>query len=105
MNEQEFIPKKYSGLIPAGTTTWRAPSNIALVKYWGKFPDQIPANPSISFTLSKSATTTSVSYEPKKQNSDGPSFTLLFEGKPKEEFRPKITTFPWAYLQVFAVFK
>ncbi len=93
MNEQEFIPKKYSGLFPAGTTTWRAPSNIALVKYWGKFPDQIPANPSISFTLSKSATTTSVSYERKKQNSDGPSFTLLFEGKPKEEFRPKITTF------------
>ncbi len=93
MNEQEFIPSKYSTLVTSGTTTWRAPSNIALVKYWGKFPDQIPANPSISFTLSNAATTTSVAYERKEKGDGRPSFDLLFEGKTKEEFRPKISTF------------
>ena len=32
-------------------TKWQAPSNIALVKYWGKYGEQLPENPSISFTL------------------------------------------------------
>ena len=32
------------------------PSNIALIKYWGKYEGQIPANPSISFTLSNCKT-------------------------------------------------
>ncbi|MDB9928888.1 diphosphomevalonate decarboxylase, partial [Schleiferiaceae bacterium] len=40
--------------------TWKSPSNIALVKYWGKYPVQLPANPSISFTLSAAATTTTL---------------------------------------------
>jgi len=31
---------------------WRSPSNIAIVKYWGKLKNQIPMNASISFTLS-----------------------------------------------------
>ncbi|NJK85011.1 MAG: hypothetical protein HC906_02565 [Bacteroidales bacterium] len=29
----------------------QCPSNIAIVKYWGKHEGQIPKNPSISFTL------------------------------------------------------
>ena len=32
------------------------PSNIALIKYWGKIDNQIPINPSISFTLKESLT-------------------------------------------------
>ncbi len=36
----------------------KSPSNIALIKYWGKFGNQFPGNPSVSFTLSKSQTTT-----------------------------------------------
>ena len=35
----------------SGFTSWISPSNIALVKYWGKKENQIPINPSISFTL------------------------------------------------------
>lgn len=34
----------------------QAPSNIALIKYWGKKENQIPQNPSLSMTLSKSVT-------------------------------------------------
>lgn len=40
------------------TTTWRSPSNIALLKYWGKREGQLPVNPSLSFSLSKAHTTT-----------------------------------------------
>jgi diphosphomevalonate decarboxylase len=40
--------------------SWRSPSNIALVKYWGKRDGQLPMNPSISMTLNQSCTVTSV---------------------------------------------
>ncbi len=92
MTEKDFLPKNYENLPLKGATTWKAPSNIALVKYWGKKPVQIPANPSISFTLDTCATTTSITFE-KKENIRGFSFDLLFEGKPKEDFKPKIVTF------------
>ena len=36
--------------------TWRCPSNIAIVKYWGKKGTQIPCNSSLSLTLSNSFT-------------------------------------------------
>ena len=42
--------------IESGSISWRSPSNIALVKYWGKRPVQLPANPSLSMTLSRAYT-------------------------------------------------
>lgn len=39
---------------------WRCPSNIALVKYWGKHDFQKPMNPSLSFVLQNAWTETSV---------------------------------------------
>jgi len=39
---------------------WRSPSNIALIKYWGKREGQIPANPSLSMTLSQAFTETRI---------------------------------------------
>ena len=38
------------------------PSNIALIKYWGKYANQIPANPSISYTLNHCNTQTSIEF-------------------------------------------
>ena len=38
------------------------PSNIALIKYWGKFDGQIPANPSISYTLNECKTNTEIEF-------------------------------------------
>ena len=46
----------------SGKITSVSPSNIALVKYWGKKPVQIPTNPSISFTLKNCHTQTSISF-------------------------------------------
>ena len=93
MTEYDFIPKPYSEIIEEGKTTWRSPSNIALIKYWGKKENQIPANPSISFTLDACATTTSVSYRKLEKPTSEFSFDFIFEGKPKEGFKQKITTF------------
>lgn len=88
----DFIPSKYSHSIDQGNFSWSAPSNIALVKYWGKKPNQIPANPSVSFTLNRCKTITALAFA-KKQNDGNFSFDLLFEGKPKEDFKPKIQKF------------
>lgn len=38
------------------------PSNIALIKYWGKYANQIPANPSISYTLNYCKTNTEMEF-------------------------------------------
>jgi len=89
---QQFIPSAYTQTVQNGSFTWSAPSNIALVKYWGKKANQIPANPSVSFTLNNCETITTLSFEKKENNSDF-SFDLLFEGRPKESFRPKIEKF------------
>lgn len=88
----DFIPSQYSQTIESGHFQWSAPSNIALVKYWGKKDNQIPANPSVSFTLNNCKTITKLSFD-KKQNTGNFSFDLLFEGKPKEDFKPKIQKF------------
>ena len=68
----EFIPKPYSHLPENGAVAYSAPSNIALVKYWGKKAHQIPANPSISFTLNNCKTSTSLKF--KKKTTQGFSF-------------------------------
>ncbi len=93
MTIQNFIPSEYVNEITKGEVTWKSPSNIALVKYWGKEANQIPANPSISFTLNTCATTTKLTYEKLKNTAKDFSFDLYFEGKLKEDFKPKIITF------------
>jgi diphosphomevalonate decarboxylase len=92
MTQTDFIPSKYPQTLAQGNFSWSAPSNIALVKYWGKKVDQIPANPSISFTLNNCKTITKLAFA-KKQNDGNFSFDLLFEGQSKEDFKPKIQKF------------
>lgn len=103
MTEQDFIPKPYSREINDGKVTWQSPSNIALVKYWGKRSGQIPANPSISFTLNNCRTTTSLSYQKKVQATDEFDFDLFFEGEKKESFRQKVLHF-FERVQIFLPF-
>lgn len=92
LSEKDFIVNQLSETIENGSFQWSAPSNIALVKYWGKKENQIPANPSISFTLNNCKTITKLAFAKKENNGDF-SFDLLFEGKPKEDFKPKIQKF------------
>lgn len=82
-----------------GGVKWQSPSNIALVKYWGKKPGmkQIPQNPSISFTLSKCSTETSIFYE----ESDRFGLHFRFDGKENPEFQTKIAEFLKEHLSDF----
>jgi len=91
-SEKDFIFNSNFPTIEEGSFEWSAPSNIALVKYWGKKEKQIPANPSISFTLDNCKTITKLDFI-RKETQDKFSFDLLFEGQPKEDFKPKIQKF------------
>lgn len=64
----------------------RSPSNIAIVKYWGKHGTQLPNNPSISFTLTNCFTETKITYS----ESESMSLEFYFEGKENPAFKAKI---------------
>ncbi|MDQ3140774.1 MAG: diphosphomevalonate decarboxylase [Bacteroidota bacterium] len=72
---------------------WRSPSNIALVKYWGKLPDQIPMNASLSLTLSKSYTETKITWKALKGNTFLSKHQFIFEGQSKPDFEKKVFSF------------
>ncbi len=92
MKEEQFTPKPYKSSVENGSFTWSSPSNIALVKYWGKKKNQIPENPSISFTLNNCKTTTTLSFSKKHSHADF-SFEVFLDGEKKDDFKPKIETF------------
>jgi diphosphomevalonate decarboxylase len=92
LNTAQFIPKILLEKIEKASFTWQTPSNIALVKYWGKSNPQIPKNASISFTLKNCHTITTIDFS-KKETTETAVFELFFEGKEKEEFKPKIAAF------------
>lgn len=62
------------------------PSNIALIKYWGKYSHQIPANPSISYTLNHCKTITKIEFKA------GEEFRVrtFLAGKEENQFAEKI---------------
>ena len=92
MSDQDFIPQLLNtSELSKGSFTWKTPSNIALVKYWGKKEHQIPENTSISFTLDACHTITTLAFVEKK--SEDSEFEIYFEGKRKDSFKPKIATF------------
>jgi diphosphomevalonate decarboxylase len=85
--------------IPTGELACHSPSNIALVKYWGKIDAQIPCNPSISFTLNNALSKTKLNYGP----SESGQFELefLFENTRNPKFEEKIVKFFQSLTDVF----
>ena len=71
-----------------GKTAWRSPSNIALVKYWGKYGRQLPSNPSVSFTLKNAHTNMRMNYQP-----GNGQVVLFFEKERNTAFELRITQF------------
>lgn len=78
--------------IEQGAFTWKSPSNIALVKYWGKHGIQLPSNPSVSFTLSESYSETTLEYA-KKENDGHFDVTVLLDEVRNEKFEQKVLSF------------
>lgn len=73
-----------------GIVAWRSPSNIALIKYWGKHSVQLPRNPSLSFSLSNAYTDMQVKYAAHREKRDKARINFLFEGNKNEAFANKI---------------
>jgi diphosphomevalonate decarboxylase len=111
LDVNEFIYKSdNSTILEDGSFTWRAPSNIALVKYWGKREVQEPENPSISFTLSNCFTETTLEFKKRESpatvslpNEDDDfkqiltqkicKLDIFLDGERKPEFRKKVNEF------------
>ena len=98
--ENKWLSEAFKGKVPndfQGKVGWQSPSNIALVKYWGKKGKQIPQNPSVSFTLSKCRSETFIGFE--KANNFG--FKFFFEGQENPAFGAKIEKFLLDYQMFF----
>jgi diphosphomevalonate decarboxylase len=93
MKKEDFIYNDNFETPLGGSSHWESPSNIALVKYWGKSDIQIPKNTSISFTLNKCLTNTKLDFSKKKNNSQFVDFDIYFNEQLKLEFKPKIQSF------------
>ena len=91
MIETDFVPSPYKNSLKSGSVTYQSPSNIALVKYWGKHGEQLPQNASVSFTLSNCHTTTTLHFEEK--STEGFDFTVFLDRKRETNFEPKIQQF------------
>ena len=89
MIQKEYTAEAKLAVPELGAVTWQSPSNIALVKYWGKKPVQLPANASISFTLKNCYTSTKLSF----QKADERSVKVFVDGKEQSSFLKKIETF------------
>lgn len=81
MDSEDYAPV-------SGTTHWESPSNIALVKYWGKLDNQIPRNPSVSFTLKNCVTRTQIDWSQKL--GDNSEVDFYFEGQKNPAFGQRI---------------
>ena len=90
--EESWLDEAFKGEVPddfQGRVGWSSPSNIALVKYWGKRGKQLPQNPSISFTLSECRSETFIGFE----KADEFGFRFFFDGQENPAFGTKIEKF------------
>lgn len=87
--------------VEPGKVAWRSPSNLALIKYWGKHGRQLPRNPSISFTLDHAYTETALSFYPKKGADHGIELSFYFNDQPNEAFATRIKGFLESIVTIF----
>ena len=87
---------------PPGSVTYQAPSNIALVKYWGKRPVQLPQNPNASFTLTVARTITELAWAPRTTLQTGRvAVELYYDGAPKPAFAARVGRYFESLLAVY----
>ncbi|MEM9886263.1 MAG: diphosphomevalonate decarboxylase [Bacteroidota bacterium] len=92
--------------VEEGKIAWRSPSNLALIKYWGKHGRQLPRNPSISFTLESAFTEMLLEYRPKSASDDDEiALEFLFDGEANEAFGSRIKNFLEGITDIFPFLK
>lgn len=84
-----------------GEITWKSPSNLAIVKYWGKYGDQLPKNPSISLTLENAFTQTTLFYRPKEVPGPDISLEFFFNEEPQPAFGEKVQKYLARLVPIF----
>lgn len=82
-----------SSQLEPGSIHWRSPSNLAIVKYWGKQGLQLPRNASISLTLQSAFTETVLEYKAKESGEQAVAVELFFEGERNEPFEKKVKAY------------
>ena len=81
ITKADFLPDK-------GKITWESPSNIALVKYWGKYGRQYPENVSLSMSLNKAVSIVEMSFQKKRDKESSVDF--WFEGEENPPFKKRV---------------
>ncbi len=84
-----------------GKVAWRSPSNIAIVKYWGKRGVQLPQNPSVSLTLTAAYTDMALEYALKEHPDPKIELAFFFEDRPHEAFQSKVAAFLESVTPIF----
>ena len=96
MSSSKFKSNKTSDPIELQSiaVNWKSPSNIALIKYWGKHGRQFPSNPSVSFTLNKAHSTMELKAHPKSNSSEKSiDLELYFEEERNIPFEDRVRHF------------
>ncbi len=85
-----------------GAATFQAPSNIALVKYWGKHGQQLPRNPNASFTLTVARTITTLEWTPRAGGTtNAVEVTLFYEDQPRPAFAARVAEYFTSLLPIY----
>lgn len=92
--------------VQPGAIQWQSPSNLAIVKYWGKHGRQLPRNPSISFTLNNAVTQTRLEYAPRENFDERPiDLEFYFHEEKNEQFAARIEKFLGSIVDIFPFLK
>jgi diphosphomevalonate decarboxylase len=93
MTNSDFPGSKLTSVLSEPVSvTWQSPSNIALVKYWGKTGWQLPVNPSLSMTLSNAYTVTKLTALPRETEGQVELY-FWFEGNQNAAFGARMSKF------------
>lgn len=84
-----------------GQVTWQSPSNIALIKYWGKHGNQLPRNPSLSFTLANAYSETTLKYREKADADHKVALQFRLDGQEIPAFASRIEQYLSSLLPAF----
>jgi len=82
-----------------GFEEWISPSNLAIIKYWGKHGIQLPQNPSISLTLSEAQTRTKLEWYYRAP--DMPWIEFIYDGEENKAFADRVEKFFTSILPIF----
>lgn len=89
-----------------GSITWQSPSNIAIIKYWGKHGNQLPLNPSLSLTLEHAFTEMRMNYALREDDSSDPiALSLYFHGIENAHFAERIKKYLTGLLPIYPFLK